>query len=873
MSRDGQPSEALALAEEAFTLVQENPRTGLAAAERALALARELRDGQAQAAALHALGFAQYALGDSRALRTIRRAVRVAEQHGDSRRAALARRNLAVYLAYAGKASAGLREIESACASLRGIDRARSEVFRIAVLGLAGRLPASTDDSGRALRTLRRARDRIWEARLLYNRGSLLSELGNLTAARNDLAAARTIYAELGADAAVEDTDIKLASLRYLEGAPTECLAELDAINVGSLSDWAACWLFLTRAEVLVGLRLLPEARADLARFVEISARAGAVDSVNKAKLDAARLALLAGDPESAASLAASAGRSFAAHRQPAYWAGAASLTLAAAVARGAVGRPMLRTGLRAAARLAATGHVVEELRTRQLVARAAAELGSLRLARREAEAARSLRRSGTVSDRVEFWHVEALLRLADGDANGGERALRHGLELLEEYRAALGAVELRVTASSLGVELAEHGLRLALAAGEPTKVLAWAERMRANALRLPPVRPPPDPRLRLRQTELRRVAARIREAEARGLSARALRAQQTDLEQSIRASVRHARGGRAASTAAPRTLDAARALGDRALVEYVEVGGALHALTLVRGRLAVRELGESAAAATELDWLRFALGRRVRRNSKQAALLDNASEAAARLDRVLVEPLLANLGNADLVVVPTGALHVLPWAMLPSLSGRALVVAPSLSVWLRLAGLRIARGRKTALVAGPRLRHAGPEIRDLAALYPGATVLSDAGATAAAALRALDGAALAHVACHGQFRFDSPLFSSLELADGPLTAFDLQRLKRAPGVLVLSSCDLALSDHHPGDELLGLSSALLSMGTRTIVASVVPIPDRETRRLMLSFHRELAGGSPPAAALARAQANSRRSRGGLAPFICLGSG
>src|SRR5262249_55731629 len=161
------------LAEDVFTLVQENPRAGLAAAERALLLAREQGDGKAEAAALHGLGFAQYALGDSRALRTIRRAVRVAEQHGDSRRAALARGNLAVYLAYAGKPNAGLREINAACASLQGIDRARSEVFRIAVFELAGRTPESAVDSGRALRALRRARDRIWEARLLHNRGTL----------------------------------------------------------------------------------------------------------------------------------------------------------------------------------------------------------------------------------------------------------------------------------------------------------------------------------------------------------------------------------------------------------------------------------------------------------------------------------------------------------------------------------------------------------------------------------------------------------------------------------------------------------------------------------------------------------------------------
>ena len=91
--------------------------------------------------------------------------------------------------------------------------------------------------------------------------------------------------------------------------------------------------------------------------------------------------------------------------------------------------------------------------------------------------------------------------------------------------------------------------------------------------------------------------------------------------------------------------------------------------------------------------------------------------------------------------------------------------------------------------------------------------------------------------------------------------------------MLVLSSCDLALSDRHPGDELLGLSAALLGMGTRTIVASVVPVPDAAARRLMLAFHRELATGASPAAALARAQVALCGAAGALAGFVCLGTG
>jgi CHAT domain-containing protein len=142
-----------------------------------------------------------------------------------------------------------------------------------------------------------------------------------------------------------------------------------------------------------------------------------------------------------------------------------------------------------------------------------------------------------------------------------------------------------------------------------------------------------------------------------------------------------------------------------------------------------------------------------------------------------------------------------------------------------------------------------------------------------AAVMRALDGATVAHLACHGRFRSDSPLFSSLELADGPLDAYELQNLRRPPQLIVLSACDLATSDTRPGDELLGFAAALIGMGTRTIIASVMPVPDSGAKRLMISLHHHLTAGDPPSVALAKAQ-QRRGSRGyGQAGFVCLGTG
>ena len=155
-------------------------------------------------------------------------------------------------------------------------------------------------------------------------------------------------------------------------------------------------------------------------------------------------------------------------------------------------------------------------------------------------------------------------------------------------------------------------------------------------------------------------------------------------------------------------------------------------------------------------------------------------------------------------------------------------------------------------LVAGPGLAHAEPEIAALAARYPDAVVLSGAEATAANAARALDGAALAHVATHGRFRADHPLFSSLDASDGPLYVYDLERLSSTPQTLVLSACESALSGVRPGDELMGLASAVFALGTRTLIASVTPVDDRDTRTLMLALHAELASGRPAAAASPR---------------------
>ena len=867
--------EALELAESAYALVQADPFKAHGLAEEALAFARANRDAEARVASLHALGYARSRLGDPRALRTMREAVRAGMRDGFAHRAALARRNVALYLAYRGQAEQAMAEIDAARAALSGIDRARTEVFRIAVYERAGHVVAALPDSAGALRVLRRHGDVAWEARLVYNRGAALGEIGELGRAREDLERACELYDSLGLGAAVADARIELARLSALEGDPIRCLAELDAVDVTTLSDWAACWLYLNRAEAFVELRLLPEARADLARFEQSSAKAKAADSVNRSRLEAARLALIAGDAEAAAALASTARHSFAAHGQRPPAAAATVVSLSAAIAQGAVRPSTVRAARRAAADLDSDGRTLEALRAHLLIGHAEAVSGSVVNARAELAIARPLDRRGTVADRIELRHVQALELIREQDDSAAERKLLSGLELLENYRAALGGSDVRATTATIGVELARLGVGLALSTGKPAKVLAWAERLRGNSLRFPAVQPPADRSLRGAQSELRGIARRIREADAERRPVGALAARQAELEATIRTRSRLARAPSERRVSPPTRAATVRALGESALVEYVEHSEQLYAVTLARGRLALHSLGP-VDPTTELDWLRFALRRLARGDldaAGRAATLANVGTAAASLDEQLIAPLLDAVGDRPMVVVPTGVLHAVPWSALPSIRGRAVSIAPSLATWVDLATRKRRRRRTAALVAGPGLRHAQAEIHDIHKLLPASTVLTGQDATVEATLAALDGATLAHVACHGRFRSDSPLFSSLELADGQLTALDLHRLRRAPDILVLSACDVALSERHPGDELLGLSAVLLAAGTRTIVASVVPVPDAAARRLMLDFHRRLAAGASPAAALAAAQAGLRADQSALAGFLCLGVG
>jgi len=522
--------------------------------------------------------------------------------------------------------------------------------------------------------------------------------------------------------------------------------------------------------------------------------------------------------------------------------------------------------------------------------------------------AAAAGRRQGPALVRAAAWLAQALRAEAAGDRRALLRACRHGLAVIDEFRGVFGSSELRAQSTAHGAELAALGLRHVARQGRPRQVLAWSERWRAVALAVPPARPPDDEALLADLAALRDVAGRLAAVAAAGQPADALDHERRRLERAVRTrSLRtagdplgpaagggtHAREpGRDRAQAFPvaQLLDELR--GSR-LVELVDVDGELHALVCGDGRVSRYRAGSAADAARAVRFARQAL----RRVAHEPAVSPDAATVhtwlaalGGKLDQALLGDAGDHLGDGSVIIVPPGRLQAVPWALLPRLRSRAVSVSPSAASWLRArqaAGIPGTARRgvgRVVLVRGPGLASGGAEVPLLAADYaadardgrhPPPVVLGDGTATAERVLAALDGAGLAHVAAHGTFRADSPLFSALQLDDGPLTVYDLERLHRGPRRLVLSSCDSGVTAPAGADEVLGLASSLLPLGTTGIVASVVPVDDAAVVPLMTALHRELRAG----ATLPEALRNMRPEPGAdpvaaaaASSFICLGA-
>src|SRR5262249_19002849 len=148
-----------------------------------------------------------------------------------------------------------------------------------------------------------------------------------------------------------------------------------------------------------------------------------------------------------------------------------------------------------------------------------------------------------------------------------------------------------------------------------------------------------------------------------------------------------------AAAAALPGLPSLARladALQHRCLVSLVIVDDQLQAVTVHRGRLALRQLGPVAPVDRELRLARAALPRAARPGwgtGRAVAPHGWLAEAGARLDALLLRSLPAAVDAAELVISPPARFAATPWAILPTARGRPTTVVPSAGAWLDAVG------------------------------------------------------------------------------------------------------------------------------------------------------------------------------------------
>jgi CHAT domain-containing protein len=474
------------------------------------------------------------------------------------------------------------------------------------------------------------------------------------------------------------------------------------------------------------------------------------------------------------------------------------------------------------------------------------------------------------------------------GDTPAAEGAFNRAVALIEAMRAPLPAEEFRTAFVTDKLTPYAELVRLCLAAGRVVEAFDYVERMRARALvellggTVPP-RPTTDQpfaagrlaRIEELRAELNwfysqlnrpRDGEFIQDAAVIEQLHQEVRTREAELLEVNRQLQLHGNTG----TIQSQPLDLARLqrdLGpDTALVEYFALDDELlafvitnEAIDVVRG-LAREEQIEAALEQFRLQVSTLRYGaERLRPHLER--LVARARHHLGALYNMLIRPLAAQLGTRRLVVAPHRALHAVPFHALYD-GARYLIERREVAYALSATVLQHCLARPTrpldrALLLGipdaqtPWVRD---EIQAVAALFPDPITLLDEHATLAALRAQAPSADLLHLACHGQFRPDNPLFSALRLADGWLTVRDAYGLDLHCGLVTLSACETGMNAVVSGDELIGLVRGFFSAGAPSLLVSLWTVDDQTTAALMSRFYQRLRQGDQPAAALCAAQ-------------------
>lgn len=284
----------------------------------------------------------------------------------------------------------------------------------------------------------------------------------------------------------------------------------------------------------------------------------------------------------------------------------------------------------------------------------------------------------------------------------------------------------------------------------------------------------------------------------------------------------------------------------DEAVLQYYYQGKEFYAFVLSGSGLQSVKL-DNTGLEDEIRQFRDAIERREERAQALGQSLYNR----------LLRPLEKALTQKNLLIVPHGILHYLPFSALHD--GKAYFIdryaarsLPSASV-LKFLKPRPHGGNDALLVLGnpdlgdPRLDlpNAQIEAEDIARRAAKANLLVRARASESIFKQVAMDFPTIHVASHGEFESGTPLNSALLLAkdganDGNLTVGELYSLRLNANLVTLSACETGLGKIASGDDVVGLTRGFLYAGASSVVASLWKVDDLATSELMTYFYANL---------------------------------
>ncbi len=323
----------------------------------------------------------------------------------------------------------------------------------------------------------------------------------------------------------------------------------------------------------------------------------------------------------------------------------------------------------------------------------------------------------------------------------------------------------------------------------------------------------------------------------------------------------------------------------ETALIEYYSTGDRLLAAVVSRETITITAVSVVSRVVHFLHLLRFQLSKfrmgAVYAHRFEQPLLSATQGHLAALYAELIAPLREHLKAKHLIFVPHGALHFLPFHALRNgdeylCDAHTISYAPSATVFA-LCQEKAGGDIPNSLVMGiadERAPHILNEVQSVATLLPHPELFLGAEATSEILRRRGSASGLLHIATHGTYRQDNPMFSGIRLGDGYLNLYDLYQIRLPAKLVTLSGCATGMNFVSAGDELLGLQRGLFCAGASSLLLSLWDVHDESTSALMQSFYKNFIRTGNMATALQSAMQQLRQQNPHpyfWAPFVLIG--